>query len=114
MAEVIWKIGLAAIAMTALGMPAGAALQSGRDAARYVDGGGKGWTLRENRHGAVLRRRGTEIYLGRACDARSPQLGRGRWGWANGGFLITFPRRHIGFPRQDPPISDLTDSQCRM
>ncbi|MFD1882960.1 hypothetical protein [Paracoccus pacificus] len=41
------------------------------------------------------------IYLGRSCDAYSKAFGEGTWGWANGGFLVTFPGHEIGFPRQE-------------
>ena len=70
----------------------------------YVDGDGATWRAAQNRHGAVLRGDDIVIYLGRSCDAVSPQLGRGRWGWANGGWLVAFPGRRIGFPRQEAPV----------
>jgi hypothetical protein len=70
----------------------------------YVDGGGDVWHYRENSHGAVLRRGRVLIYLGRGCDVVSPQLGRGRWGWANGGVIFTAGARRLGFPRHDPPV----------
>ncbi len=110
MDKACWKIGPAAAAMMVAAMPAGAA-QGERDGRFYVDGDGAAWALRENRHGAVLRNRTTYIYLGRGCDAVSPRFGRGRWGWANGGVLITFPHRRIGFARQDPPITR-TAARC--
>ncbi len=66
---------------------------------------GAGWHVSENQHGALLRRGGIVIYIGRNCDARSPRYGVGRWGWANGGYLVTFRQRRFGFPRQDPPFS---------
>src|SRR5687768_15965336 len=58
------------------------------------------WQGRLNRHGAVLRSATATIYAGRNCDALSPQFGQGRWDWANGGVLFTFPGRKVGFPRQ--------------
>jgi hypothetical protein len=108
MEKVLWKIGLAAAAVILQAMPVAAAPRGAHGGVRYTDGTGAGWTLLENRHGAVMRRGRIHVYLGRACDARSPQLGRGRWGWANGGVLITFQRRRIGFPRADPPLSRTT------
>ena len=105
------KIGLAAAAALALAaMPAAAA----RDRVRYVDGNGAAWTFYDTRNGAMLRGRGIRIYFGRACGAVSPQLGRGRWGWANGGVLFTFARRRIGFPRADPPFGGAPVPPCRM
>lgn len=60
------------------------------------------------------------IYLGRACDAYTKAWGYGTWSWANGGFVVTFPRHEYGFPRQEiycpddqpQPFNDLL--QCRM
>lgn len=77
--------------------------------AHYVEGRGQVWHHQENSHGAVLRRGRTVIYLGRSCDVYSPQLGRGRWGWANGGVLVTAGVRRLGFPRHDPPVRN---SRC--
>ncbi len=62
-----------------------------------------------NSHGAVLRSDHHVIYLGHGCDARSPQFGRGRWDYANGGFRILIGRRNIGFARQ--AIDGLTQGQ---
>ena len=74
--------------------------------AYYVEGRGGVWHHKENAYGAALRQGRIVIYLGRNCDVFSPQLGRGRWGWANGGVLITAGARRLGFPRQDPPVRD--------
>jgi hypothetical protein len=42
------------------------------------------------------------IYLGKSCDAEAYYWGKGRFGQANGGFIITFEGGHqIGFPRQE-------------
>lgn len=41
------------------------------------------------------------IYLGVQCDASNKVLGEGEWGWANGGFWITFPGGRVSFPRQE-------------
>jgi hypothetical protein len=37
------------------------------------------------------------------CTARNLALGTGTWGYANGGWLMQFADRSIGFPRQEPP-----------
>lgn len=67
----------------------------------YLDGKGNEYTASINQHGAVLRSDRIAIYLGRTCDAYSPQYGTGSWGWANGGFLVTFKSLTIGFPHQE-------------
>jgi hypothetical protein len=77
---------------------------AGAHGAHYVEGRGGVWHHRENDHGAALRRGRIAIYLGRNCDVFSPQLGRGRWGWANGGVIVTAGARRLGFPRFDPPV----------
>jgi len=44
------------------------------------------------------------IYLGKSCDAESFYWGKGRFGQANGGFIITFENGHeLGFARQELP-----------
>ncbi len=56
---------------------------------------------------------GTEtLYLGRHCDAFSKHLGDGSWSWANGGFVVEFGGRKIGFPRQE--IDANNDLGCEM
>lgn len=42
-----------------------------------------------------------KLFLGKSCDAFHPQLGGGRWCWANGGFKVDFADLTVGFPRQE-------------
>jgi hypothetical protein len=42
-----------------------------------------------------------KISLGRKCDALHKLYGKGKWCWANGGFLATFSKMEFGFPRQE-------------
>jgi hypothetical protein len=52
--------------------------------------------------GTSIRRSIELIYLGKRCDLFSPLLGSGRWGWANGGIMLTFSSgREIAFGRQE-------------
>ena len=45
-----------------------------------------------------------KLYLGKACDAFAEPFGNGTWGWANGGFILTFDGgKRLAFPRQEPP-----------
>lgn len=72
--------------------------------------GGTLYQVEINKHGAKLESASDTLYLGRDCDALSPQYGRGKWSWANGGFRVQFVNgKTFGFPRIDPPISE-----CRM
>lgn len=64
-----------------------------------------------NSSGAVLESENSVIYMGNSCDAESPEFGTGTWGWANGGILIQFINRSVGFPRQDSPFQD---GRCRL
>ena len=99
------RVGLLAIMMLAAAAPVAAQglLFDGRNHYRVALNG----------HGAVLRSRRTTIYLGRSCDAWSPQFGRGRWDWVNGGVLVQFRHRRIGFARQDIAEAD-PDRRCRL
>jgi hypothetical protein len=41
------------------------------------------------------------IYFGRSCDAFHKIFGKGKWCWANGGFVAEFPDHRFGFGRQE-------------
>ena len=95
----------AAIALLLLGSGAAQSKMAGStQQARYVDSRGAVWGAVPNEHGAVLKNASIRIYLGRSCEAVSPGLGRGHWGSANGGVVVTFSRRSFAFPRQDSPV----------
>lgn len=42
-----------------------------------------------------------KIYFGKSCDAFHKLFGKGKWCWANGGFLAEFPGHTFGFGRQE-------------
>lgn len=42
-----------------------------------------------------------KIYFGKSCDAYHTVFGKGKWCWANGGFLAEFPNHTFGFGRQE-------------
>jgi len=42
-----------------------------------------------------------KIYFGKSCDAFHKLYGKGKWCWANGGFLAEFPQHSFGFGRQE-------------
>lgn len=68
-----------------------------------------------NDNGAILRSKGTTLYLGKDCDAYSPKFGQGSWAWANAGFRVVFPKsnKSIGFPRQESPVEETSLGLCR-
>lgn len=70
------------------------------------------YSVTYNKNGAVLASpSGKKVYLGKDCDSFSKKHGKGTWGWANGGFKVTFKNKGIGFPRQEIDIPDI--SKCR-
>lgn len=77
-----------------------------------MDGEGQRYTATINEHGAKLSSDGGTLFLGRSCDALSSRHGKGHWGWANGGLLVTFDDRTIGFPRQEIEFDNAHD--CRL
>ena len=78
---------------------------------RHIDSAGKHWSARFNKRGAVLRSGQHTIHVMRDCSAVSTKFGKGRWEWANGGFLIVLASHEIGFPRQE--LGDDPPSHCR-
>jgi hypothetical protein len=62
-------------------------------------------------------RQGIIIYLGKECDAYSKLYGEGYWSWANGGFVVEFKTKSIGFGRQEIDMSHIPNmnmSKCEM
>lgn len=61
-----------------------------------------------NSHGFVLQdQNGHVIYLGKSCDSLSTKYGKGTWGRAKGGFIISFRHLSISFPKQELSIKSL-------
>lgn len=73
--------------------------------------GGNDWQYTSNENGVVMtsQGRGVTIYLGRSCNAVSPQYGDGKWEWSNGGWMVTVGDKQFGFPRHNPPIAPPAD-----
>lgn len=96
----------------AVGVESRDAMDTQTERAPYTDSSGLRWTVSTNRHGAVLTSEsGQKLYLGGSCDAFSPEHGKGRWEWANGGFLVVFSNEEVGFPRQE--VEADRDGNCR-
>jgi len=67
--------------------------------------------------GFSKRREGMVVYLGKECDAYSKLYGEGSWSWANGGFVVEFKDKRIGFGRQEIDMSHIPNmdmSKCSM
>lgn len=104
----------------------------------YSDGTTE-FTTTKNKHGVILRSTGVQyewvgmgvntsiekiegaprlpeivLYLGKSCDAYSEIYGEGTWGWANGGFVITFKNETFGFGRQELSIDTDEEFCCRL
>lgn len=94
----------------------------------YTSSDGDEYTIKYNKHGAVLTSVNTKyfiennagakqiskklkLYLGKDCDAYSNVYGKGSWGWANGGFRIDFKHKSFGFPRQEIDIINMEKCQ---
>jgi hypothetical protein len=75
-----------------------------QSASGYQDGNGQAWRAVQAQNGLVLISRTTNIHLSSDCKAGSPRYGSGRWESANGGFVVIFGERRIGFPRQSVDI----------
>lgn len=75
----------------------------------YMSGANVAYKAFANENGFVFKAKNETIYIGKKCDAYSKKYGKGHWGWANGGVLISFAKKQIGFPRQESPFSD---SRC--
>lgn len=80
------------------------------------------FSFQENQHGGVFTSiGGTEataldvgdvLYLGRSCDAYSPEFGDGSWSRTDIGFLVQFSRLSLGFRDQLIDISE--GDRCRI
>ena len=123
----MWNRFLATLLVAVLAMPGSGMAQSGFV---YVSSEGHQYRHSLNPNGAVLNSlypvarftgtgastrvvTGTEtLFLGRDCDAFSEVLGNGTWSWANGGFVVVFGQKSIGFPRQE--IDANNGLNCRM
>ena len=73
-----------------------------------ISGRGVEYTVLYNKNGAVLTSTFTKniLYVGKDCDSFSKKYGKGTWGRANGGLLISFENKSFGFPRQELMIKN--------
>ncbi|MDP5085057.1 MAG: hypothetical protein NWQ23_06515 [Yoonia sp.] len=96
----------------------------------YLSSDGALFNYETNRHGAVMTSveppdanmvvasdttpavaPGQVIYLGRACDAFSKQLGEGSWRATEGGFFVEFGDLRVAFPGQE--LGLVRGDRCR-
>lgn len=81
----------------------------------YTSSDSEEFKIKYNNNGAVLisvKNTSKKIYLGKDCDAVSKLYGKGTWAWANGGFIIEFKSKELGFARQEIDIEE--NGKCRM
>ena len=77
-----------------------------------TDESGTEYNVDKNRHGAVLKSKQATLYLGKDCDAFSPQYGKGSWKWANTDTWVNLEKKEFKFLHQ----TDLShnDSKCKV
>ena len=73
------------------------------------------WKLALNENGAIITSQalGTTVYLGKSCDAQSPQYGTGHWQWNDAGWEVDVGNQRLAFPRGKPPISPPEDAPTK-
>ncbi len=81
-------------------------VQDAAIALSMTDGDGNKYLVKETSNGVLLNSKEVSISLTEKCIALSSSFGKGRWGWANGGVIIEFSHKRIGFPHQDSPFND--------
>ncbi len=66
------------------------------------------WQFQRNPKGAILSSssRAATIYIGKSCDATSPQYGNGSWEYSNAGWRVSVGDKTFAFPRMVPPVVD--------
>lgn len=78
---------------------------------QYQDSNGSSYAFHRSSGFAILESPSLRLILSNDCSALSSNDDKGTWSWANGGFIVEFPNKRIGFPRQDAPIAP---PECRM
>ncbi len=110
------KSGAMAIFALAAGMLVTPVSGLAQDAPTDYVGVNHVWVLSCNSHGYQLKskyplswydenfryqEKRVTLYLGKTCDASTASFGKGKWCWANGGFVAELAKRRIGFARQE-------------
>jgi hypothetical protein len=55
------------------------------------------WSSTQNEHGFILKSDDTTLYLGKSCDATSPQYGTGEWYWKDNEIIVSLSKKDISF-----------------
>lgn len=76
------------------------------------DGEGNQYSYKVDNSKFELTSSNHKIVLSEDCKAKSSQFGIGTWEQSNGGFLIQFSTKKIGFPRQEVLLDNIT--KCLM
>lgn len=105
---------IAAGGQAAFAAPAAPPAVPAQDGARYMSDRGHAFALGCNVDGQVMTRvpQGENVYLGRSCDAWSPDFGAGRWCASNGGFVVEVGPLTMVFPRQEPSCQGQPGFTC--
>lgn len=57
----------------------------------------RSWSTTQNKHGFILKSGNTILYLGKSCDAMSPQYGTGEWSWKDNEIIVSLSKKDIYF-----------------
>lgn len=56
------------------------------------------WSSTQNEHGFVLKSSSSTLYLGKDCDAMSPEYGDGKWFWnSSDGISVILDKKDFSF-----------------
>ena len=88
--------------------PAAAASEATDPTLAYSGQEVNGWRFVRNTNGVVMTSasRDATIYLGKDCDAMSPQYGNGAWTYSNAGWALKVGAEQLNFPRILPPVGE--------
>ena len=55
------------------------------------------WSSTQNEHGFILKSDNKTLYLGKSCDATSPQYGAGEWYWKGNKVIVSLSNKDFSF-----------------
>lgn len=77
--------------------------------------GASDWKLVLNENGAIITSQtlGATVYIGKSCDAQSPQFGAGRWQWNDSGWEVDVGQQRLSFLHSRPPVAPPDDAPTK-